>query len=350
MENNRTNQNPENAENATPIVAPKAEKVNSLTQLMRDYEKAHATNGDHDAKALYPLATAIAFSVAHKLADPQAKTAQTRENVSTTGCNPVMQQLRRDIAHDVALLDNTRRNTNAATKLVYNPDGDSVSMVVDNDADRAAKKLITDTLTDGIDLVQAAAIAILEQAADHADSGAEWLEKPYTVRRLSKRVYIRADDSAAYRDIETSPIREIYRAVRACVANSRAAQTDPRNGYVYIDDLSEDGLETIYRRAGKYSGLAGYAATEHSATPGAPSGYGNSNHFCTTDAETVNRADALIAALNLSARQAQIVALRLQGKGQRAIATYLGVTPQAVQNTLAKIQRKADAIGLTPAK
>lgn len=334
MENNRINQNPENAENATPIVARRAEKVNSLQQLMRDYETAHATDGDPDAKALYPLATAIAYSVARKLADPQAKTAQTRETVSASGGNPVMQQLRRDIAHDVALLDNTRRNTNAATAIAFNADGDCTTTVVDKDADRAAKKLITDTLADGIDLVQAAALAIWEQAAEHADSGAGWMEKPYTVRRLSKRVYIRADDSAAYKDTETTPIQEIYRAARACVADSRAVQTDPRNGYSYIEEYTPEQLERIYRRCKKYADV----------------GAADCNGLYSADADTVEKTDALIAKLDLSARQRQVFELRLQGKGQRAIATYLGVTPQAVQNTLAKIQRKADAIGLAPAK
>ena len=203
-------------------------------------------------------------------------------------------------------------------------------------ADRAAfyalNNLVNETLSDGLDLVQTAALALLEQAAEHADSGAEWLDAPYTVRRLSKRVYIKATDSAAYREEETTPIQEVYRAVRKAVQDSRAAQSDPRNGYSYIEDLTADGLDTIYYRLGKYADLGGY----------------NSDGQYTTDRQAVTDYNAIIERLNLSDRQAFIVRLRMQGRGYTAIASYLGVTFQAVQNAMKKVQAKAEKIGFTP--
>ena len=38
----------------------------------------------------------------------------------------------------------------------------------------------------------------------------------------------------------------------------------------------------------------------------------------------------------------------MQGKGYKAIATYLGVTQRAIAKTVEQVQKKALAIGLTP--
>lgn len=286
--------------------------------VKRNYETALA-QGKDTAQELTALATAVAYSVINKCIDPQRKTAAQRDTASNTGFNPAMVELKRGIAADLATLDNTRRNANAATATTYNADGDLVTVTADKDAAAALVDLMATTLSDGIDLVQTAALAILEQAAEHAN-GESWLDSKYTVRRLSRRVYIRSDESAAYRDDETTPIQEVYRAVRQAVQNSRAVQTDPRNGYSYIEDMTADGLDTIYYRMGNY----------------------------TTDRQAAADYETLVASLNLTDRQAQILRLRMQGKGYKAIATYLGVTQRAIAKTVGQIQTKATAAGLTP--
>lgn len=298
--------------------------------VKRNYETALA-QGKDTAQELTALATAVAYSVINKCIDPQRKTAAQRDTASNTGFNPAMVALKRGIAADLATLDNTRRTANAATANTYNADGDLVTVIADKDANNALAGLIDETLSDGIDLVQTAALAILEQAAEHAN-GESWLDTPYTVRRLSRRVYIRTDESAAYRDDETTPIQEVYRAVRQAVQNSRAVQTDPRNGYSYIEDLTADGLDTIYYRMNKYTDLGGYDC--------------NGNY--TTDRQTAADYETIVASLNLTDRQAQILRLRMQGKGYKAIATYLGVTQRAIAKTVGQIQTKATAAGLTP--
>lgn len=299
--------------------------------VKRNYETALA-QGKDTAQELTALATAVAYSVINKCIDPQRKTAAQRDTASNTGFNPAMVELKRGIAADLATLDNTRRNANAATATTYNADGDLVTVTADKDAAAALVDLMATTLSDGIDLVQTAALAILEQAAEHADPAAPWLDTPYTTRRLSRRVYIRSDESAAYRDDETTPIQEVYRAVRQAVQNSRAVQTDPRNGYSYIEDMTADGLDTIYYRMGKYTDLGGYDC--------------NGNY--TTDRQAAADYETLVASLNLTDRQAQILRLRMQGKGYKAIATYLGVTQRAIAKTVGQIQTKATAAGLTP--
>lgn len=304
--------------------------TSAFETVKRNYETALA-QGKDTTQALTALATAVAYSVLNKCIDPQRKAAAQRDTASNTGFNPTMVALKRGIAADLATLDNTRRTANAATATTYNADGDLLTVTADKDAAAALVDLMATTLSDGIDLVQTAALAILEQAAEHANGG-EWLDVPHTVRRLSRRVYIRSDESAAYRDDETTPIREVYRAVRQAVQNSRAVQTDPRNGYSYTEDMTADGLDTIYYRMGKYTDLGGYDC--------------NGNY--TTDRQNMADYETLVARLDLTDRQAQILRLRMQGHGNKAIASYLGVTYQAVQNTLAKVQRKAQSIGLTP--
>lgn len=302
----------------------------TFEQVKRNYETALASGKD-TAQELTALATAVAYSVLNKCIDPQRKTAADLETVSNNGHNPALLQVKRGIAADLATLDNTRRNADKATRTAYNADGDLITEVADKDAETALAKLIDETLSDGIDLVQSAAVAILEQAAAHADGG-EWLDRPYTIRRLSKRVYIQSADSAAYKDTTTTPIQEVYRAVRQAVQNSRAMQTDPRNGYTYIEDLTADGLETIYRRLGKWADLGGYDC--------------NGNY--TADRQTVADYDTIVTKLELTDRQGQILRLRMQGKGYKAIATYLGVTQRAIAKTVAQLQAKATAAGYNP--
>ena len=309
---------------------PKTAERPDFEQVKRNYENALASGKD-STQELTALATAVAYSVLNKCIDPQRKTAADRETVSDNGYNPALVQLKRGIAADLATLDNLRTATNKATRTAYNADGDLTTETVDKDAEKAVSALVGETLSDGLDLVNAAALAILEQAAEHADPAAPWLDTPYTTRRLSRRVYIRTEDSRAYRDETTTPIQEVYRAVRQAVQDSRATQTDPRNGYTYIED-SENGLETIYYRLHKYADLGGY----------------NCDGNYTADRQTVEDYETTIARLDLTDRQAQVLRLRIQGKGYKAIATYLGVTQRAIAKTVEQVQKKALALGLTP--
>lgn len=313
-----------------------AQTVITFDELKRQYEQTTA-DGKDNTNELYELAQAVAHSVINKCLDPQRKTAADREKVSNNGYSPAMVAVKRGISADVDTLDNTRRVSDLALHTEYTADGE---LVTKEDKTLAAEwdKLTRDTLTDGIDLVQTAALAILEQTAAAADvTAAAWLDREMTVRELSRRVYIRADDSAAYRDRVTTPIQEVYREVRRAVQNSRAIQTDPRNGYTYIEDMTADPdngkLETIYRRMGKYADMGGYDV----------------HGTYTADKQTAADFDNVLAALNLTERQAAVVRLRMQGNGYKAIATYFGVSQRAIAKTFEGIQKKAAAIGFTPA-
>lgn len=323
----KANTNSRKAKTATNSAA--APTVSAFETLKRNFETAYTDDNDY-AAALLDLSQAVAYSVLNKCLDPQRKTAASRETVSDNGQNSALLEIKRGIYADRRLLDNTAAAADKATKTAYSTDGDVVTVTANKSAEKAFNALITETLSDGIDLVNAAAAALLEQAAAHAAAG-NWLDTPYTVHRLSRRVYIRSSDSAAYADVETTPIQEVYREVRQAIQDSRAVQTDPRNGYTYIEDLTADGLDTIYYRLRKYADLGGY----------------NCDGNYTADMQTVQDYDAIVERLELSERQAQVLRLRMQGRGYKAIGTYLGVDVSNVKRTMKQVQAKAEKIGLT---
>lgn len=171
--------------------------------LKRDYEKA-LTNGADISTAMTALATAVVYSVLNTCIDPQRKSAINRAEVSNSAANPTMIKLKRGVYSDIHLLDTTRHCMDNATRLTYDKNGDLVHETVNERFVKAAEKIVSQTLTDGIDLIQEACVALLAETAraeKECTMGDNWLDTPYTVRRLSKHVYIQADESAAYKDV-----------------------------------------------------------------------------------------------------------------------------------------------------
>lgn len=310
-----------------------AQNVKTFDGLKRAYENAHFMGLDTSAE-LMELAQAVAYSVVNKCLDPQRKTATEHVSISDNGFNPALNAMRRGIKLDLDLLDKARNAINAASRISYNGDGDATTETVNKAADEAAAALMAQTLSDGIDLVQAAALAIWEQTAEHATAPG-WLDMPYTFRKLSKRVLIKDSDSAAYKDIETTPIQEVYKAVRRAIQSSRAVQTDPANMYSYIEDYATDdinGLEIIYRRLGKCADMGGYDC--------------NGNY--TTDRQTATDIKRMIEEMQLTARQAQILKMRMQGIEISEIAIRLKVNRKSIYQVMYAMQDKAAALGYAP--
>lgn len=344
-----------NVKNATTIVAHTATErktENTFDTLKRKTEIAMDMGGDIAARAMVELGRALAGIAVNKYADPQRKTAVDRDTVSDNGMNPALLQLRREIYADVSALDNLRGAMNAALATRYNDNGDMVTEVVDRDAWERADMLSRDRLGDGMDLVQDVVLELLEQqTAGHDASGSGWLDMVYTVRELDRRVLIREDESAAYHDVETTPARTAFRAVGRAIEASRAMQTDPRNGYTYLEELTADGLDTVYRRIGKYSDLCGYAHNgQISDMAGAPAGWYGGDGLATADRQTVGDMAKLLERLNLTDRQAQILKYRMQGMGYKAIATKLGVSDGTIKKAVKRIRDSAGDIGLFPKK
>lgn len=282
-------------------------------------------------KALTDLATATTFAVMKK--------------VINTTANPTLTSIRKELTRDRADLDRLTYANENATRLTFNSDGDPVVEVLDPALVEVSAKLAGLPLGDGLDLVHDAVVAIMEQTAAQLDRDPGQpvdMERRYTVRRLKRKVYIQTAESVnGWETVETSPIQEVYKAVRRSIDASRAAQTDPRNGYTYLEDLAIDDesgeAATIYRRLPKYADMGGRVCDFN----------GKETVATSAAAADVEDLDRLVASLNLTDRQATVLRLRLQGYGYKAIATRFGVTQRAVAKTVAQIQTKATAIGLT---
>lgn len=297
-------------------------------------------------KTLTDLAVATVYCVVKKCIDPTRK--GDPEKVSDSGYSPAMVKIRRDITADRKTTDNINRLIDDITyHIEYDRNGDPIRVCDTPDSEAALSDIIhSTTIGDGYDLINDCIVAILtecERQKDRDPDDPTDLERPYTVNRLKKKVYIKkADSIGGYETVTTTPIQEVFKAVRRCIENSRAIQTDPRNGYSYIEDLtaSPDGdPDTIYYRLPKYADLGGYVTD-----------YNGSTTVYTTPAATVDIVETLIEKLNLTKRQATILQLRLKGHGYKAIATYLGVSADNVKSQIKEMRRKAEKIGLTPEK
>lgn len=300
-----------------------------LVDFCNEYRKD--SNSEKFTEVVTDLATAVAFSVLRKCLDPQAKSGKT----SNSGCNPQLDEVKRSIYRDTNTLKNIDYSCKKAFITVYNEDGDRQTKTADSDYRYAYNKLTQQTLGDGLDLVNTAIVSLLDECTKVDTTAENFLETVYTVRRLKKKVWIKVEDSASgWETVETSPIREVYKAVRREVANNRSLNIDPSNGYMYLEDLARDeesNEETvIYRRLNKYSDLAGNVTDFNGAVK-----------FETVDGASVTDYDTMVEKLELTTRQAQILQLRMSGYGYIAIGTYLGVNEKSVRDVLKTVQKKA---------
>lgn len=311
-------------------------ETRNFTDLLRQYEKEY--NNDKTSVAfsnvLDELATAVAYSVIKKCLDPQRKGCKDGE-VSNSGCNTQLDEVKRSIYRDKNTLANIDYSCKQAFVTVYNEDGDRQTKTKDSDYRYAYNKLSQQTLGDGLDLVHVAMVALLDESEKADRTKENYLENTYEVRRLKKKVWIKSEDSVnGWETVETSPMKEVYKAVRREVANNRSLNIDPSNGYLYLEDLATDEESneetTIYRRLNKFSDLAGNVTDFNGAVK-----------FETVDANSVTDYDTMVEELELTARQTKILELRMGGYGYVAIATYLGVNEKSVRDVLKTVQKKA---------
>lgn len=311
-------------------------ETRNFTDLLRQYEKEY--NNDKTSVAfsnvLDELATAVAYSVIKKCLDPQRKGRKDGQ-VSNSGCNTQLDEVKRSIYRDKNTLANIDYSCKQAFATVYNEDGYRQTKTKDSDYRYAYNKLSQQTLGDGLDLVHVAMVALLDESEKADRTRENFLENTYEVRRLKKKVWIKSADSVnGWETVETSPIREVYKAVRREVANSRSLNIDPSNGYLYLEELATDEESneeaTIYRRLNKFSDLAGNVTDYNGAVT-----------FETVDSASVDKYENMVDALELTARQAKVLELRMGGYGYVAIATYLGVNEKSVRDVLKTVQKKA---------
>lgn len=320
MYNTKTNTNTHNGENK-----------NAFVELLKRYNTLATTDTTTDAytDTLQELATACTASVLKKCYDVSG--------------SKVMLALRRDVmqfannSHNVTELD--RMDSADVYETTYTKDGDE-RQTVSKDFDRRITNTVKSTYGDGADLVQTAVIAIIEHTKEQREreSGQPIdLERPYTVRRIKSKVWIKdADTVGGWETVKTSPIREIYREIRRAVQKSASVQV-ASNVYTYIADVVKDdesgAEECIYRRMDKYADVGtettyGYSADEHTAE---------------TIADIKDK-------IGIKGVRGKVFDLRLRGYGYKAIARYTGLHVSAVQRASNYICKKLVEIGITPEK
>lgn len=318
--------------------------MNQFATLISQFN-THANNNTLDTKAgtkaLTDLATAIVYSVLNKCLDPQRKKALESGTASNSGQSPLLRKLKAEIYAEQNRRERMDYCLENFQKEIYNANGD-VEVITDRELNKAIDELIKNPVADSADLIQECILALMEECNRMKQSGEPVdLERPYIRRALSKRVVIKTEDTNAWTDVETTPIQEVYRAVRRYIMDNRAFLADARCKYSYIAELSADSesdtVDTIYRRLGKYADLGGYAKDFNGAAT-----------LYSVEEETVHKLDELVEKLNLTKRQAEILDLRFKGYGKKAIATYLKVDTKTIYIHLQRMQEDMKKLGLIP--
>lgn len=332
-------------------------QTTNFETLLAKFETLHI-NAPHSTEysdTLQELSTAIAYSVLRKVIDPQRYNTQN-DNVSNSGFNSQLVSMKNVLYRDIQSIKNVNTIEPLCISHTLNDSGDDVTIITDRALYDGYNKLISHVLSDGMDLVQVASLAILEQCSSELvnDSEIGFIAKPYYITRLKKKIVIKKEDSKnGYETIATTPIQEVYRKVRKYIQDNKSLQIDPKNMYTYIelDNDSNDDENRIYKRLDKYADLggvsisSGFNTVENTVINHVDSTHGG---LYTADSATVDTIEKLIDKLELTDRQAQVLKLRLRGYGLKAIGTYLGVSHQAIAKTLKQVQTKAiDKLGLT---
>lgn len=307
------------------------EAKKNFEEVITAYENAvmNATSDKELASAMYSLATACTYSVIKKCVDVSAdKTLIT---------------LRNNLTEDLNSLSKIKYIVDNAFETKFNEDGEMRTICKDGQLKATFDKLMSERLSDGMSLVHDGISAMnteVQKARENGRLTAGFMTEPYYMRKLDKRVIIKFEDSAKWGDKVTTPIQEVFKAIRAQIIDSRSARVCT-NGYLYLSDLvtdEETGIsEEIYRRFNKYADIGGYVVDFN----GAITAY-------TADEQTAVDTYDIIKKLDLTVKQNRTLELRLSGCGLKAIGSYYGITPHAVKKTLEKIQKKSIAIGLVP--
>lgn len=303
----------------------------TFLDLLRNYETAYITdnNSEEYANALQTLATACTYSVLKKLYKVSSQSV----------IRDLMISVRRDLADILRL----QYATELETETIYNSDGDPETVIADRDCHKAVTDLCKTAYGDGLDLVNTAVVALLEEtekARTRDIISVGFLENKYNIKKLKKRVVMTAEPLTAddMQEIETAPIREVYKAIRRDIEKTRAVQI-ANNKYTYLEQTANiSGQdETYYRRLPMYSNLAGEQTDINGRVM-----------FPTVDEQTVLDIDKIIDSLGLSPRQATIVKYRLSGYGYKVIANTLGIQQRLVTRTLKQVQAKLYDLGIYP--
>lgn len=254
----------------------------------------------------------------------------TLNKIYSASGNYKIELIRRQFWHDLLAQKDMQHLDNNAYSYEYNKDGELV-FVENTQLSKQASEILSISFGNGMDLLNVAIMTILEQEQEHPD-----LLETYKIKTLDKRVVIRENDSAKWVEKDTSALHEVFLAIRREVEVHQS--TKGTDKYIYLDELVEDeegNSEVAYRRLHSNNIYATLDGVVKNST------------YATVDTKTVNDIDKVIKNLNLSAREMQILKLRIKGYGNKAISSYLGISESTTKSTIKQIRNKAIAKGYT---
>ena len=305
----------------------------ALIEAMNEHANNDTIDTPDGIATLNALSTAVCYSVLKKCIDPQRKKALEQGKPSNSGCNQTLVKLWMELAAANRYAEQLLYCTRNAEKFEFNANGDAISIVIDKDVADKLNKLIDERMNDSNDLLQECMLSILlEINKQKCNKQSVDLERPYNIKVLSKRIYLNFEDTPEYRHKETTPIQEVFKAVRRVLINNRSLCIDSRCKYSYIQEVATDDngfLDTVYYRCGKYADIGGYAKD-----------FNGVETLYSVENEQVYTMEKMVKSLNLTARQAQILKLRLEGLSVHAIADRMNITQQGVQKHMKLIQNK----------
>lgn len=284
--------------------------VGLVTQMLTNYEQ------DKTAENLENFGASIVNSVLNKV-------------YSASG-NFAIEKMRRQFWADFNRTHEIKYLLDDAYALEYTKDGE-LRQTVNGDLDKKATEKLCISYSNGYDLLQVAILKILDLEAE----GHENLLEQYKIKTLDKRVLIGEKNSASWKYQDTSGLHEIFLAVRREIEQHQS--TNINNKYLYLDELLEDeegNVEQVYRRL--------HANNIYATLDGAV----KNNTYATVTEQDEQDINALIIKLKLSARENEILKLRIKGYGYKAIATYLGIPTDSVKKYIKRIRVKAQQNGL----
>ena len=204
--------------------------------------------------------------------------------------------------------------------------------------DMQAHERLSEGIGEGLDIVHVAYIATLEQYQKAVERGTDitsetWIDEKFETNVLNRVIVVKGciDESKAYKTITTTAWKEVCKAIRLYVENSRAVQT-ATDKYSYIESFvfDDDGetVDRMYYRQKAYTSMSD-----------------ENGRISDSDYDTYN---AIIEGLNLTDLQAETLNYRLSGYGYKAIARKMGVSVSTIKSCMQSIQKKCEKIGFTP--
>ena len=235
--------------------------------------------------------------------------AATADNV---GASALVRELRAALPHDAAALRTIRTSDDAAT---------------------VTAAVVGKTISDGMDIAQAAALSILESAARLDTSAPAWLEAEYTTLEQNRRVSAQGKEAAPLVEVSKNTMQRAHTDAGRYVDSMRGVRVSREKAVLYEDYTTQNadgetvgGLDYMYMSAGRFAGLAGEDASGVVYVSG----------------DTIRRALELVRALGLTDAQTEIALYRARGLSWADIGKRIGVT----EDTAKKRGRRAAAHAL----